>query len=83
MLKLLCLVVLCWGVLSFQPFVLKRTRNELKMMSDSERIIEITEIPGKGPTGYFDPLNLSSGLTLKDIKKWRESELKHGRLAML
>jgi Chlorophyll A-B binding protein len=32
------------------------------------------------PTGYFDPLGLSETY---DVKKLREAELKHGRVAML
>ena len=35
------------------------------------------------PLGYFDPLELSKDITEKDFKKYRESELKHGRIAML
>lgn len=31
----------------------------------------------------FDPLGLSKGRSFKELKKWRESELKHGRVAML
>ena len=31
----------------------------------------------------FDPLNMSDGANPKDIKKWREAEIKHGRVAML
>jgi len=31
----------------------------------------------------FDPLNLSEGKTLQEIKYWREAELQHGRTAML
>ena len=31
----------------------------------------------------FDPLNMSEGANPKDIKKWREAEIKHGRVAML
>lgn len=34
-------------------------------------------------SGYFDPLGLSKGKTVKELKKWRESELKHGRLLVL
>lgn len=34
------------------------------------------------PTGFFDPFGLSQQSNA-DIKKWRESELKHGRVAML
>lgn len=35
-----------------------------------------------GPFGYFDPLGLGP-TTKKDFAKYRESELKHGRVAML
>jgi hypothetical protein len=35
------------------------------------------------PVGFFDPLGLSAGKTDAEIKKFRESELKHGRIAML
>eukprot|EP01035_Chromulina_nebulosa_P022855 gene22855-29600_t len=46
--------------------------------------IDITEAPGQvAPTGLFDPLGLSSSISTKDLKRWRESELKHGRIAML
>lgn len=35
------------------------------------------------PTGFFDPIGLSSEISEPELKKWRESELKHGRTAML
>ena len=35
------------------------------------------------PVGFFDPLGLSEGKTPEEMKKIREAELKHGRLAML
>jgi light-harvesting complex I chlorophyll a/b binding protein 1 len=35
------------------------------------------------PVGFFDPLGLSAGKTAGEIKKIREAELKHGRVAML
>ena len=35
------------------------------------------------PTGYFDPLGLSNNIDEKELKRWRESEIKHGRVAML
>lgn len=34
-------------------------------------------------TGFFDPLGLSQGVSPNTFKRWRESELKHGRLAMI
>jgi hypothetical protein len=35
------------------------------------------------PVGFFDPLGLSSGKTPAELKKYREAELKHGRVAMI
>lgn len=35
------------------------------------------------PLGYFDPLSLSKGKTEGECRKIRESELKHGRVAMV
>ena len=35
------------------------------------------------PVGFFDPFGISNGKTDGEIKKFREAELKHGRLAML
>jgi light-harvesting complex I chlorophyll a/b binding protein 1 len=35
------------------------------------------------PVGFFDPLGLSTGKSDAEVKKFRESELKHGRIAML
>lgn len=31
----------------------------------------------------FDPLNFTKGARVKDVRRWRESELVHGRVAML
>jgi light-harvesting complex I chlorophyll a/b binding protein 1 len=41
------------------------------------------EAGATAPFGYFDPLGLSKGKSVAEIKKWRESEVKHGRVAML
>uniref|UniRef100_A0A0G4GV87 Plastid light harvesting protein n=1 Tax=Chromera velia CCMP2878 TaxID=1169474 RepID=A0A0G4GV87_9ALVE len=44
----------------------------------------IAKLPGKGPTGFFDPLGLATILgTENELRRWREAELKHGRVAML
>jgi hypothetical protein len=41
--------------------------------------------PVGGGESYFDPLGLATKeyISKEEIKRWRESELKHGRLAML
>lgn len=44
---------------------------------------EVMEAGATAPFGFFDPLGLSTGKTFKELKKWRESEVKHGRVAML
>merc|ERR1711972_869274 len=36
-----------------------------------------------GPTGFFDPLALSTGAPTGQLLFFREVEIKHGRLAML
>lgn len=35
------------------------------------------------PVGFFDPLGISTGKTDGELKKLREAELKHGRVAMV
>jgi hypothetical protein len=42
-------------------------------------------LPGVvAPTGYFDPIGFSrSGITLSEVKRYREAEVQHGRVAML
>lgn len=35
------------------------------------------------PLGFFDPLGLSVGTDQKIYKRWQESEVKHGRVAMI
>lgn len=42
-------------------------------------------LPGAvAPTGYFDPLGFSrTGISLDDVKRTREAEVMHGRVAML
>jgi light-harvesting complex I chlorophyll a/b binding protein 1 len=45
--------------------------------------LEVQKAGATAPFGFFDPLGLSEGKSVKELKKWRESELKHGRIAML
>ena len=41
------------------------------------------EIGALSPVGFFDPLGLSSDIDAATFRKYRESELKHGRVAQL
>lgn len=36
-----------------------------------------------GPFGYFDPSGLAASVTPAQVKRYRESELTHGRVCML
>merc|ERR1712166_195123 len=42
-------------------------------------------LPGVvAPTGFFDPVGFSrEGITLNEVKRYREAEVQHGRVAML
>lgn len=40
-------------------------------------------VGSSAPLGFFDPFGLSKGASAATIDKYRESELKHGRVAML
>merc|ERR1712003_428343 len=42
------------------------------------------ELPGVlNPTGFFDPVGFASGASESELKRYREAELTHGRVAML
>ncbi|CAM9847416.1 unnamed protein product [Discosporangium mesarthrocarpum] len=44
----------------------------------------LATLPGSGPPlGIFDPLDIASKFRAIDVKKFRESEVKHGRVALL
>merc|ERR1719174_194353 len=41
-------------------------------------------LPGAlAPVGEFDPLGLSEGLSINELKRYREAEVTHGRVAMM
>jgi hypothetical protein len=41
-------------------------------------------LPGStAPMGEFDPLELTADMSIEEIKRYRESEVTHGRVAML
>lgn len=52
--------------------------------SRSKIIMSAKDMVGSvSPTGYFDPLQLSEGRSQAELKKYREAELKHGRICMV
>ncbi|CAN0074931.1 unnamed protein product [Laminaria digitata] len=57
--------------------------SSLTMQSDGA--MYVATLPGApfSDGKVFDPLGLSDGAAPGDIKKWREAEIKHGRVAML
>merc|ERR1719333_1317848 len=45
---------------------------------------DVQSLPGIiSPTGFFDPAGLSEGVSPSELKRYREAELTHGRVAML
>ena len=52
-------------------------------VSDVQAVTKVNGLIGAcAPLGYFDPFGLSKDATPETMKKWREAELKHGRVAM-
>jgi hypothetical protein len=50
----------------------------------SLKALTIDDLPGAlAPVGFFDPLNLSRDADPNTIRRYREAELTHGRVAML
>merc|ERR1739848_124778 len=45
---------------------------------------DVQSLPGiLNPTGFFDPAGLSNDVSASELKRYREAELTHGRVAML
>ena len=66
----------------------QRSSTPLGMVSTGSGAEYTANLPG-APFGmaangkYFDPAGLATNQDPKVVKKWREAELKHGRVAML
>ena len=47
--------------------------------------LDLLTLPGWGGPfdGPWDPLGLSAAATVNDVRRWRESEVTHGRVAMV
>merc|ERR1711934_1065692 len=51
---------------------------------DPADFTDVQSLPGiLEPTGFFDPAGLSDGVSPSELKRYREAELTHGRVAML
>ena len=51
---------------------------------DPADFTDVQTLPGIiAPTGFFDPAGLSEGVSPSELKRYREAELTHGRVAML
>jgi hypothetical protein len=69
-------------------FLAKLPKNAMRKSSASRTRANV-DLRSSLPTGatdpapYFDPLNLAEGTDENTLKRWREAELTHGRVAML
>jgi light-harvesting complex I chlorophyll a/b binding protein 1 len=81
-LVLFCSFLVSTNALQFQSSSVNKLRSAKKSLKMAT--LEGVKIPGElPPVGYFDPLGLSNLASVDELKKWRESEVKHGRIAML
>jgi len=65
------------SAMAFAPSAMRSSRSALRMNFAEE-------LPGATqPFGFFDPLGLSKGKDVEQIRIYREAELKHGRVSML
>ena len=65
------------SALGFAPSASRSNSRVLSMNS-------MTDLPGvTQPFGFFDPAGLSAKLDAAEVSRFRECELKHGRVAML
>jgi Chlorophyll A-B binding protein len=74
--KLIAAALLAGSAAAFAPFANKASSSVLKMSYENE-------VGVIAPTGYFDPLNLAANIDQDTFDAYRESELKHGRVAQL
>ncbi|GAX82637.1 hypothetical protein CEUSTIGMA_g10063.t1 [Chlamydomonas eustigma] len=66
----------------------KTVGSNVESKRQAEVAAYLETLPGSGPLsgpfeGVWDPLSLSATATVGDVRRWRESEITHGRVAML
>jgi len=75
-------IALFSGSAAFMPAAALRTA--APALQQSAVVCKIEGMAGScPPLGYFDPLGFSKDASPETMKKYREAELKHGRVAML
>lgn len=82
----LSLALLIAPVAAFAPLKTNSVGTRLQAVGtyDPSDFSSAENLPGiLDPTGFFDPLGLSDGVSESELKRFREAELTHGRVAML
>jgi len=83
----------CGSAAAFTPTSKSKFSSKLMAKADSYPTINgwtpdesqfCAGLPGAlAPVGEFDPLGLSEGLSINELKRYREAEVTHGRVAMM
>jgi Chlorophyll A-B binding protein len=78
--KSIAALALISSVSAFGSFGVKRT----KVVKPTGPVFTVDSIPGAlAPVGLFDPLGFAAKADEKTLRRYREAELTHGRVAML
>mmetsp|Transcript_22120 Transcript_22120/g.29106 ORF Transcript_22120/g.29106 Transcript_22120/m.29106 type:complete len:191 (-) Transcript_22120:73-645(-) len=77
MMKLAITALLAGSAAAFAPAASKSSTTALSVGEYADELGTIA------PTGFWDPLRLSSGIDQEKFDKYRAAELKHGRVAQL
>jgi hypothetical protein len=69
---------------AFQAPAASKATTSLKAVYNPSSFDDVQSLPGiLEPTGFFDPAGFSEGVSSSELKRYREAELTHGRVAML
>ena len=69
---------------AFQAPAASKATSSLKAVYNPSSFDDVQSLPGiLEPTGFFDPAGFSEGVSSSELKRYREAELTHGRVAML